>query len=343
VQPAAKSAPVRASQCSQERAPLFATALALIGCLGLGGCVGSAQVSTLPAEWPARVELRGTPFYPQTENHCGPAALATVLGAVGHPVAPAALASEVYVPGREGSLQPELVAAARARGVLVYEAGPALQDVLAEVAAGRPALVLQQLGAGPWPNWHYAVVIGYDRDRGRVLLRSGRDELLDSRAALFESTWDRAGRWAVVLVEPGQMPARPDLTRYMQAASALESASPPAAAKAYDAAARHWPAEPLPLLGSGNVAAAQGEWSEAERWYRAALALDPASAAALNNRAEALARLGCRDAARRALQEGVSHVAADDPLRPVLDETARTLAADAGTADPAVCREFTVH
>jgi hypothetical protein len=322
------------------RSGVFAMAAALVG---LGGCAGSAQLTTLPAEWPARVELSATPFFPQTEHHCGPSALATVLGAAGHHVAPAALATEVYLPGRKGSLQPELIAAARARGVLVYETGPSLPDVLAEVAAGRPALVLQQLGAGPWPNWHYAVVIGYDRDRGRVLLRSGRDELLDARATLFESTWDRAGRWAVILVEPGQMPARPDLTRYLQAASALESASPSLAAKAYDAAARRWPAEPLPLLGLGNVAAARDEWGEAERWYRSALARNPATAAALNNRAEALARLGCPDTARRALQDGMSYVAADDPLRPVLDETARTLAADSGTADPAACREFTVH
>jgi uncharacterized protein HemY len=128
----------------------------------------------------------------------------------------------------------------------------------------------------------------------------------------------------------------------MGAAAALESSSAPAAAKAYHAAVDRWPGEPLPLLGLGNVAAAQGEWSEAERWYRAALALDPAAAAALNNRAEALARMGCRDAARRALREGVSRVATNDPLRPVLDETARTLAADAGTAEPAVCREFTI-
>jgi len=322
------------------RARFFALALTLVG---IGGCAGSASVTTLPVEGPARVELSATPFFPQTENHCGPAALATVLGAAGHHVAPTALASEVYVPGREGSLQPELVAAARARGVLVYETGPALQDVLAEVAAGRPVLVLQQLGAGPWPNWHYAVVIGYDRERQRVLLRSGRDELLDLRAALFESTWDRAGRWAIVLVEPGQMPARPELGRYMRSAAALEASSAPAAADAYRAAIERWPDAPLPLLGLGNVAAARGEWSAAEAWYRAALVRNPATAAALNNRAEALAHMGCRDAARRALRDGESHVAVDDPLRPVLEQTARTLAADVGSAEPTACREFTVH
>ena len=153
--------------------------------------------SCLP-ELPAQVELTATPFHPQTEHQCGPAALATVLGAAGHAVDPAALAAEVYLPGREGSLQPELVAAVRARGLLAYEVGPSLSDLLAEVASGRPVLVLQQLGAGPWPYWHYAVVIGYDKARGQVLLRSGTDARLGLRASLFESTWDRGGRWGLV-------------------------------------------------------------------------------------------------------------------------------------------------
>ena len=318
--------------------------LALLTALaGVVGCAGTSQISTLPAEWPARVELSATPFYPQTEHHCGPAALATVLGATGRTVTPDTLASEVYLPGRQGALQPELIAAARARELLVYETGPELQDVLAEVAAGRPALVLQQLGMGPWPNWHYAVVIGYDRERDRVLLRSGSDERAELRSAVFASTWDRGGRWAIVLIEPGQLPARPDLARYMRAAAALESTAGEAAAAAYRAAAGQWPAESLPLLGLGNLAASRGDWPEAERQYRAALAAQPDAAAALNNRAEALVRMGCRVAARRALDEGAARVAADDPLRPLLDETIRTLPPHGNAEEPAGCSEFAVR
>ena len=180
------------------------------------------------------------------------------------------MAAEVYLPGREGSLQPELVAAARARGLLAYETGPSLSDLLAEVASGRPALVLQQLGAGPWPYWHYAVVIGYDKTRGQVLLRSGTDARVTMRASLFETTWDRGGRWGLVLLEPGTLPARPDPVRYMSAAAALETARNPAGAKAaYAAAVTLWPKEPLPRLGLGNLAAAAGDWVDAERWYRA--------------------------------------------------------------------------
>ena len=167
------------------------------------------------------------------------------------------------------------------------------------------------------------------------------------RASVFEATWDRGGRWGLVLLEPGTLPARPDPVRYMGAAAALETARNPAGAKAaYAAAVTLWPREPLPRLGLGNLAAAAGDWVDAERWYRAVLADDPSQAAALNNRAEALVQLGCPDAARLALRQGAVHVAADDPLQPVLQQTMRDLA-DLRTPPPAraatECTQFTVR
>jgi tetratricopeptide (TPR) repeat protein len=336
---------VPVSTVSRGRA--WAVLALLLALLLLVGCAGPSRLAQLPAELPERVELTATPFHPQTEHHCGPAALATVLAAAGRKVEPAALAMEVYLPGRQGSLQAELAAAARARGLLAYETGPSLSDLLAEVAAGRPALVLQQLGAGPWPYWHYAVVIGYDKARGQLLLRSGTDERQAMRASLFESTWARGGHWALVLLEPGTMPARPDPVRYMSAAAALETTGDPDATRAaYAAAARLWPQAPLPRLGLGNLAAAAGDWAEAERWYRAVLADDPGQAAALNNRAEALARLGCPEVARLLLQQGAVHVAADDPLQPVLQQTLRDLSAQVAATPggaAAECTQFTVR
>jgi Flp pilus assembly protein TadD len=99
----------------------------------------------------------------------------------------------------------------------------------------------------------------------------------------------------------------------------------------------------LPPLGLGNVAAARGDWREAERWYRTALEASPATAAALNNRAEALGRLGCNALARRVLQEGMANIAAGDVLRPTLEDTARGLEANARDVDPAHCSQFTFH
>ena len=279
---------------------LCAVAAALVA-LALGGCAGPARLAELaaPATLPPHVELGSTPFYPQADQQCGPAALAAVLGAAGHAVQPEQLAREIFLPGRQGSLQPEIVGAMRARGLLPYEVGRGLGDLMVELAAGRPVLVLQKQGLGPWPAWHYAVAIGYDAGRDRLLLRSGTTERLAVRATVFEATWSRADHWALVALEPGQLPARPDLARYMKGAAGLEAVGQvDAAGAAYSAAIGHWPDEPLPRLGRANVDAARGHWTKAERGYAEVLRLDPGSAAALNNRAEALGRLGCWTAAR---------------------------------------------
>ena len=133
------------------------------------------------------------------------------------------------------------------------------------------------------------------------------------------------GSWralGIVLLEPGTLPAQPDPVRYMGAAAALETArNPEAANAAYAAAATSGPKSRCLVLGLGNLAAAAGDWVDAERWYRAVLADDPTQAAALNNRAEALVPLGCPDAARSRCRQGMVHVAADDPLQPVLQQT----------------------
>lgn len=292
---------------------------------------------------PAAVELSQTPFFPQTAHQCGPAALAAVLGAAGREISPQDLASEIYLPGREGALQPELLGALRARGLLPYAVDPNLPQLMAELAAGRPVLVLQKLGIGPWPAWHYAVAIGYDAPSSRFILRSGTHRRQLTRAATFYATWARAGRWSVVALTPGTMPAKPDMSRYVEAAAGLEAVGRiDAAAMAYQAAAERWPDAALPLLGVANVAAGEGDWARAEQLYRNVLAVDPRQTAALNNRAEALRHLGCADTARASLLAGAKTIPADDPLRPTVERTLAELAPDpdAQVREPTRCLQF---
>ena len=100
-------------------------------CLWLAGCaaIGSRE-AILEGVDPARVELESTPFFPQSDYQCGPAALATVLAADGVDVTADQLVSEVYLPGRRGSLQVELIAATRA---LMAAFGPAMLPAIAAV------------------------------------------------------------------------------------------------------------------------------------------------------------------------------------------------------------------
>lgn len=312
------------------RGAACAAALVLAGCASRGPQLPPVAASGLPA----RVELESTPFFPQQDYQCGPAALATVLVVSGARVAPDELVAEVYLPGRKGSLQAEMIAAARARGRLPYLLPPSLDDLLAQLAAGQPVLVLQKTGAGPWPGWHYAVVIGYDAPRDRLVLRSGTESRLEVSATYFRATWDRADRWAMMVLEPGRLPARADLGRYMEAAAGLEAVGRlDEAEQAYLAAARHWPGESLPRLALANIALARGDEAAAERELRAALSLAPDDVAARNNLAEVLRSMGCLGSARREIAIAAKR-AEGGPLAAAVASTQRRIDASSGPDGP---------
>ena len=302
------------------------------------GCAATAPVLSVSGQGaiPTRVDLEQTPFFPQVEYQCGPSALATVLSASGLPVTPADLVPEVYLPGRQGSLQPELLASARRRDRLPYQLPPTSDAIIAQLADRIPVLVLQKLGAGPWPGWHYAVVVGYDVESQFFLLRSGTERRLEVPAARFLATWDRADRWAVVVLQPGQMPGTADLSRYIEAAAALEAVGRiDAAGIAYRAAAMQWPRDALPRLALGNVALTRGDFAAAESEYRQAIELDRGNVAAHNNLAEVLLRRRCVSAARSEL-EIAKELAGTGPLAAaVADTAARVLAS--GNSDEQGC------
>ena len=304
----------------------------------ISGCAATGPALTAPGQGglPIRVDLEQTPFVPQVEYQCGPAALATVLGASGLPVEPAELVQEVYLPGRQGSLQPELLASARRRDRLPYLLPPTSDAIVSQLAAGIPVLVMQKLGAGPWPGWHYAVVVGYDVDTQVFLLRSGTERRQEMSAARFLATWDRADRWAIVVLQPGQMPGAPDAGRYVEAAAALEAVGHiDAATVAYQAAAARWPRDALPRLALGNVALTRGDLALAESDYRHAIELDRENVAAHNNLAEVLLRRGCVSAARSET-EIATRLAGTGPLATAVDDTAARAAAG-GSSDEQGC------
>ncbi len=136
------------------RTPAIAGGLVLITLLT--GCA-TPQVSALranaPATLPPQIELAAVPFFPQEEYQCGPAALATALVYGGVATTPAALVPQVYLPGREGSLQTEMLTATRRHDRLAYRLAPSLEDLLLEVAAGNPVIVLQNLSFAFAPLW----------------------------------------------------------------------------------------------------------------------------------------------------------------------------------------------
>jgi len=285
----------------------------------LTGCASiPPSVRALP-ETAGAIELDGTPFYPQERFQCGPAALTTLLAASGREMSLDDIVDKVYLPGRQGSLQVELLAATRTEGRLPYVIDGTLEAVWKELEAARPVLVLQNLGVAAIPRWHYAVVVGIDPRRGDVILRSGTDKRRITPVGTFLRTWERSGYWAMVALVPDELPAVVDRSRYFDAIVGLEQADRlDTAAIAWQTALRKWPGDPVALFGLANTHLARQQYAAAEAAYRDLLERQPDLPAARNNLALALAGQGEYDAALREISVALSEnrdAAVDRELR----------------------------
>lgn len=257
----------------------------------LGACSSSLQSTALVRQTPERFTapamLPSLPFFPQDDYQCGPAALATVLGASGVSLSPQALVPLVYVPARQGSFQVEMVAAARSFGRLAYQIPPTLDALFAEINKGHPVLVLQNLGLSWYPQWHYAVVKGFDIQQRRVILNSGRIENYEMRLSVFERTWARSKHWAIVVLEPGIVPASAEALRYFNAVVAMEQTnSPELTGPAYRAGLDRWPNDRELLMGYGNMLYSANRPVDAGNRFEAVIAHYPDYAPAYNNLAQ---------------------------------------------------------
>ena len=312
--------------------PPRSAALALLAALTLT-ILGCASRPPLLEGEPTRVELAETPFFAQQQLQCGPAALATVLSASGVPVTPAQLEPRLFVPGRGGSLQIEMQAAPRAFARLAYQLDPELHSIIGELRAGRPVVVLHNYGLPLWPRWHYAVVVGYDGPGDRIVMRSGATQRMEWSAARFMRAWDNGGRWALVMLSPGELPEAVNRQRYLEMVAAFEKVAEPALAeRAFAAATRSWPTDSSAWIGLGNSQYRQSRLQDARASYAAALDNDPTLLAARNNLAMTMIGLGCPRSAERLLRD-VRTDAVREPMQSALLDTRSRIGQGSDSAD----------
>lgn len=285
-----------------------ATLLAVV-LLGLSGCAsvpGPEGGRGLPPSREERVELAAVPFFPQEEYQCGPAALATVLQAAEIARTPQELAQHVYLPQRQGSLQVELLGASRRAGAVPYVLRSEPADLLREVAAGHPVVVLQDVGWPLLPRWHYAVVVGYDLAARTLTLRSGTVRRLVMPLEDFDRTWAKGGRWAFVALPPERLPATASEPDYVAAAAAFDRVAPALGPHAYETALRAWPTNLFARLALGNSAYRQRQLETARAHYAQATVDHPQSGDAWNNLAQVLFEQGQAEQAAQAARRAVA-------------------------------------
>lgn len=292
--------------------------------LATSGCATAPQTRQLltdtPPAIPPAIELTETPFFPQQQYQCGPAALATVLSAQAVKLTPDELVDAVYIPALQGSLPEEMTATARRYRMLAYPVDK-LISLLTEIAHGNPVLVMQNLGNDWFENWHFAVVIGYDIEQGEIMLRSGTTARWRTTLSVFERTWSRSDYWALVVLPAGKIPASAELTPYLQAARDLETSGQDAAAlRAYQSASRHWPHEPEAWLTYGNSLYAAGDMTTAASAFLQVTRLSPDNPQGWNNLAYALVQTACPQQARRAAACAVMLDSSDTNYRDTQEE-----------------------
>lgn len=297
--------------------------LAGIAVLLLAGCSSLIpQTVGLRTDWPEgvprQVELGQVPFYPQDEYQCGPAALATVMTFSGARTQPDALVKEVWLPSRRGSLQLEMLATPRRHGRVSYRLEPRYADVLREVAAGNPVVVLQDVGP-LFTEWHYAVVNGFDYGTGTILLRSGLQPRQEMPFTAFERTWIPGGYWAMVVTPPERIPVTATEPRWLEALLGLaRGGNVDATVRGYSAALERWPDSLPAAVGLANHLHARGSLDEAAGVLRTAMRKHPKSVIVLNNLAQTLSDQGRHAEALALIRQ------ADDPQSPFAGEVRAT-------------------
>ncbi|APC18452.1 hypothetical protein BLL42_23040 [Pseudomonas frederiksbergensis] len=219
---------------SRSRFALLAAACVL----SLAGCAGSVQPDI--QRLPERVELSGMPFYRGEAYQSGPQSLASMLSQQGIVITPGLLDKPLHLPGAEAQLQQNMQNLAREYGMVVYPLDSNLPALLTQVAAGYPVLLRFSEGSAFWKEPRYAILAGYNRHKQTVLLRSGMDRRLLMSFKSFESAFQNAGGWAVLIQGPTQIPAKVDPQRWLKAADDLARAGQEqAATKATKALATH--------------------------------------------------------------------------------------------------------
>ncbi|MDR3411652.1 MAG: PA2778 family cysteine peptidase [Formivibrio sp.] len=267
---------------------------------------------------PSPVELTSVPFFPQTEHQCGPSALATVLGDSGIAVNPEALTPQVYLPGREGSLAIELIAATRRYERVAWRIPPTISAALAEIASGKPVLFLQNRSFAFAPLWHYAVLVGYDLERREVILRSGPLAREIMSLDTFEHTWARSDYWAVVVTKPDELPDFVSENEAMQQGLALEKGQHlNSAHQLYARMVQRWPDDDPARFGLANTAYALGYGASAEAQWRQLLDSPKPLLPVFYNLGQYLLEQGRRSEAKAILQRARTLWPVDRRLDPL--------------------------
>lgn len=144
--------------------------------------------------------IKNVPFFPQEENYCGPASLASVLGYWGHNVSQEEVAREIYTPQIKGAINVDLANYAKRKGFDAVSYKGDLEKIKGEVDKGHPLILYLHMGIPLVPRRHYMVAVGYDESKKAVIVYSGKDKDLLIPYEYLLKRWRRTGYWTLLIL-----------------------------------------------------------------------------------------------------------------------------------------------
>lgn len=327
-------------QQTSQYAGLFAFIL-----LALTACQTPPQTKQLLATPPAiasAYQIDQVPFYPQQEFFCGPTTLAEVAGFHGLSKSPDDIAPATFTPALEGTLQIEMAAATRQLGMVAYTQHRAdMSQLLSLVAEDIPVIVLQNNSIGWLPQWHYAVVVGYDMNAKQVILHTGVTESHHLNFSTFERTWRRANYWLLAMLPADKTSEQLDPFIYTKACQDLmNTGQTEAGIAALTSATKQWPDYWLPYFLLGNHYFSS-QPLQAASWFEQGLEFAQQQVPYLNNYAVLLSELGCHNQASSLIEQALQ-IAPTDSILLSSQQTIQAAQQTAG-ADEAQCQRLQVN
>jgi ABC-type bacteriocin/lantibiotic exporter with double-glycine peptidase domain len=180
---------------------LFLLDLLVILCLG---CGAKGFDSIRPGIEERGHYISGVPFFRQTEQDCGPAALAGILAFHGRPANLETITASIYLPKLRGTLPMDLERYAKASGFITTSPDGTFDALRSAVRSDIPVICLLDLGFGPYRQPHYVTVIGFDDGNKIIIMHDGATANRTMTYETFGKYWSRAGNWMIVITpQPG--------------------------------------------------------------------------------------------------------------------------------------------
>ncbi len=232
------------------------------------------------------------------------------------------LNERTWIPDKGGTLQIELVAAARANALLAYPLEPSLDALFRELDANHPVIVLVNRGFSWYPLWHYAPVTGYDAKTQTIWMHFFDTPNEAMPLGTFAALWQRSGNWGIVLLPPEQLPASAWAKKFLSCAYDFEKIGmTKEAITAYKTALIRWPEDIGILFALGNAYYNSRQIAHAEQIYRKILDIDSTYPFALNNLADLLYRTNRSEEALRLLDTLDTNVSQDTQIQSMINAT----------------------